>query len=261
MTKLIINSDDFGYSRGMNYAILDTHQLGVLTSATLMPNMFGFEQAVEMAKQCPKLGVGIHLVLTCQKPLLNTHKHLTREDGIFYHVSEYSAGKIELTPEWASEVEAEWEAQIQKVLACGIKPTHFDSHHHMHLFSEQTRAIVFKLAEKYGVPVRAFDETQKFFPPTINHPNYFVIDFDEAVSNLAKDETKLNEYFTNLINKVKEYDVVEIMVHPGYIDSAILNGSSWNTMRIPVNDALLASKFVELIRNDKEIELATYAVL
>ncbi len=72
MGKVIFNSDDFGYSHGVNYGIMDAYQRGILTSTILMANMPGFEHAVKLRKEMPRLGVGVHLTLTCGKPLLKT---------------------------------------------------------------------------------------------------------------------------------------------------------------------------------------------
>lgn len=82
MGKVIFNSDDFGYSYGVNYGILDAYQRGILTSTTLMANMPGFEHAVKLKKEVPGLGVGVHLTLTCGKPLLENVDSLT-EGGRF----------------------------------------------------------------------------------------------------------------------------------------------------------------------------------
>jgi predicted glycoside hydrolase/deacetylase ChbG (UPF0249 family) len=70
LIKLIVNADDFGYSRCVNFGIIDAHRDGINNSATMMMNMLGVGHAIELAKENPKLQVGIHLVLTCGKPLL-----------------------------------------------------------------------------------------------------------------------------------------------------------------------------------------------
>lgn len=49
--KLIINADDFGFTRAINYGIIDAHNLGVLTSTTLMVTMPAFEHAVDLSKK------------------------------------------------------------------------------------------------------------------------------------------------------------------------------------------------------------------
>lgn len=89
MGKLIINSDDFGYSNGVNYGIIDAYRNGILTSTTLMANMPGFNEAVKLKKEYPRLGVGVHLTLTCGKPLLKSHKTLVSENGEFNKLAFY----------------------------------------------------------------------------------------------------------------------------------------------------------------------------
>lgn len=87
MKKVIINADDFGYSRGINYGIIDSHRLGILTSTTIMAGMPGFDHAVQLAKENPKLGIGVHLTLTCGYPLLKDYQTIVDENGKFKHLS------------------------------------------------------------------------------------------------------------------------------------------------------------------------------
>src|SRR5205085_8509787 len=69
MKRLIVNADDFGFTRGVNAGILRAFQGGILTSATLMANGDAFDEAAEMARAHPGLGVGIHLVAVGGRPL------------------------------------------------------------------------------------------------------------------------------------------------------------------------------------------------
>ena len=130
MKKVIINADDFGYSRGINYGIIDSHRLGILTSTTIMAGMPGFDHAVHLAKENPKLGIGVHLTLTCGYPLLKDYQTIVDENGKFKHLSFFTHDNNYDF----DEVYREWEAQIEKVLASEIKPSHLDSHHHTHSF-------------------------------------------------------------------------------------------------------------------------------
>ncbi|HBM7099928.1 TPA: ChbG/HpnK family deacetylase, partial [Enterococcus faecium] len=119
MGKVIFNSDDFGYSHGVNYGIMDAYQRGILTSTTLMANMPGFEHAVKLRKEMPRLGVGVHLTLTCGKPLLKTVDTLI-ESGEFRSLSYYQHPfNID-----KDQLYQEWNAQIQKIYHAGIIPTH-----------------------------------------------------------------------------------------------------------------------------------------
>src|ERR1035438_9634358 len=61
--RLIVNADDFGLSHSVNAAVIHAHREGILTSASLMVNEAGFEEAVKLAKENPQLGVGLHLTL------------------------------------------------------------------------------------------------------------------------------------------------------------------------------------------------------
>ena len=74
MKKVIINADDFGLVQGVNEGIVKAHQEGILTSATLMANMPGFDQAVEIARANPELGVGVHLNILRGQPISPAQK-------------------------------------------------------------------------------------------------------------------------------------------------------------------------------------------
>src|SRR6059058_2925032 len=63
--RLIVNADDFGRSTAINAAVIRAHQEGILTTASLMVNEPGFQEAVELARQNPRLGIGLHLTLLC----------------------------------------------------------------------------------------------------------------------------------------------------------------------------------------------------
>ena len=249
MSKLIINSDDFGYGRAINHAVIDTHQEGILTSATLMTNTPGFEQAVELAKKNPKLGVGVHLVLTHLKPLREDVPSLIDEDGDFYRPDAYRAGFAIADPD---ELYKEWNTQIQKVLESGIQPTHLDSHHNAHIFNEHHEDVILKLAENYNLPVRGNLETDKSYKTT----TYFEPSFD-TVSVLEPFEQK--QYLESLLERIKENESTEIMCHVGYVDEELLKYSSFAEPRVHQVEMLIDSSFAQYIREDKEIELVTFA--
>ena len=69
MAKIIVNADDFGYSEGVNHGIISAHKNGIVTSCTVMANMPGFEHGMELIKENPTLKCGVHMTLTCYKPL------------------------------------------------------------------------------------------------------------------------------------------------------------------------------------------------
>ncbi|WP_042456964.1 chitin disaccharide deacetylase [Neobacillus dielmonensis] len=217
MIKLIVNADDFGYSRGVNYGIIDAHKYGIVNSTTMMMNMPDADHAIELAKQTPSLPLGIHLVLTCGRPLLPDVPTLVNQDGNFKKLGSLKDNRDLLS----SEIEREWTAQIEKFLATGLVPTHFDSHHHVHTLPELL-PIVQRLSAKYQLPVRRINEMAVKGVPAFT--DVFLHDFygDGATW----------DYFNNLGSRADENQVVEVMCHPGYLDFSLMTGSSYNKERV-----------------------------
>ncbi len=135
MKRIIINADDFGLSKGINSGIIKAYQEGILTSASLIVNMPGFEDAVKLAKENLGLGVGIHINIIRGKPILHFDKvkSFTDDRGYFLQnplkvLMTMCTRKLNL-----KELEMECRAQIEKGLQHGIAITHIDSEKHLHL--------------------------------------------------------------------------------------------------------------------------------
>lgn len=227
MIRLIVNADDFGYSKGINYGIIEAHKNGIVNSATMMMNMPGVSHAVELAKENPSLQVGIHLVLTCGKPLLNDVPSLVNENGNFKSRGEFLEHKnISL-----EELESEWTAQIEKYLETGLILTHFDSHHHVHTVPEFL-PVVQKIAHKYNLSARRISE----------HALENVPPFTDVFLHDFYGDGATYDYFDKLLTLVREGQTVEVMCHPGYLDHEILNNSSYTTDRVKETEILSAVK-------------------
>jgi len=152
LKRLIINADDFGFTRDVNAGIVHAHREGVLTSTTLMANGAAFEDAVRLAKETPSLDVGCHLVLVQGRSLLNGRAFPEKLSELYLALA-----RNEL------DVYAEFRAQIEKILGAGLRPTHLDSHKHTHIAPNVFRAVV-RLAHEFAIPyVRLpLDETAPF---------------------------------------------------------------------------------------------------
>lgn len=217
MIKLIVNADDFGYSRGVNYGIIDAHQHGIVNSTTMMMNMPGVNHAVELAKEHPALKLGIHLVLTCGKPLRSDVPTLVDEKGNFKKLKDFIKNKdLSLT-----ELEREWTAQIDRFLDCGLIPTHFDSHHHVHSIPEFL-PVIQRLSRKYNLLVRKISEQPVEGVPSFTD-RFFHDFYGEGVTQ---------DYFIDLSQRDVDNQTVEVMCHPGYLDFDVLNGSSYAADRV-----------------------------
>lgn len=143
MRRLIVNADDFGYTSGVNRAIVESHIRGVVTSSTLMANGKAFAEAVALARTLPKLNVGCHIVLIDGEPLVAPEKlpSLTASqkfrDGMKTFAARALSGRID-----AGEITAEATAQIRKIQAAGIAVSHVDTHKHTHLFPQILRPVL-----------------------------------------------------------------------------------------------------------------------
>src|SRR5258708_3189123 len=147
MRRLIVNADDFGFTSGVNRAIVEAHSRGVVTSATLMANGPAFAEAAQLAKTVPGISVGCHVVLIDGQPVLGANQVSTLSNGdptapLFRNDLKIFAARAvvgRLNPE---EIEAEATAQIRKIQATGIPVSHLDTHKHTHLFPTVLRPLL-----------------------------------------------------------------------------------------------------------------------
>ena len=143
-----MNADDFGFTSGVNRAIVEAHTRGVVTSSTLMANGPAFAEAALLAKANPRLSVGCHVVLIDGEPVLDAQQltSLTTQghfrDGLKTFAARAIAGRMN-----AEEITVEAAAQIRKIQAAGISVSHVDTHKHTHLFPKILRPVLRAAAE------------------------------------------------------------------------------------------------------------------
>lgn len=203
MGHIIFNADDFGMTEGINYGIIACHDDGVVNSTTLMINMPYTTMAAQMAKTRPLLGVGLHLNLTCGRPLLEKARSFVDKNGDFLRPDAYP---INVDPD---ELYDEWDAQIQAFKELfGHLPTHLDSHHHVHLRPEMV-AVTLKLAEKYHLPIRQRTRLKDPYHPLI--------------STFYGDHAGMDFFPEHDLEK----ESYEIMCHPAFLDQRLLDMSSY----------------------------------
>lgn len=170
MKRLIVNADDFGYTRGVNAGIIRGFCEGIVTSTTIMANGDAFEDAVERAQANPKLGVGCHLVLVGGKCVAHAKDlgSLADSEGrlpasLPALLSKLSTGSVR-----REAIEAELRAQVARVFASGLRPTHFDSHKHTHAHPKVMEVVV-RVAEEFKVTRirKPFEDTKTLLWPVI----------------------------------------------------------------------------------------------
>lgn len=181
MRRVIFNADDFGASTGTNHAIVECHQRGVLTSASLMVTGAAVEQAVVYSRVNPGLAVGLHW-------------DVVGEDERAFDLSDQTA------------VREEFHSQLERFhTLMGLPPTHIDSHRHIHLQTE-VRELFAELAAPLGVPLRG-DGRVRFIGGFYAQWEWGVTELEHvsvaALQGILRDE--VGEGWT------------EISCHPGYV--------------------------------------------
>ena len=160
MKRLIVNADDFGLTGGVNRAIIECHQRGIVTSTTLMATATNSKtpsswQSDSHPVRQTKLSASAAMSCSPMAGLCCRHRrfHLwsCRETGLF-HRSIQQLAKHALTRRFrAEEIEAEATAQFRKIQAAGIRISHFDAHKHAHIFPSILRPLL-RAAAACGVP-------------------------------------------------------------------------------------------------------------
>lgn len=153
--QVIVNADDFGLSPNENAVIFSAFQAGVISSATAMANMPAFEAACAMARHHMLEGrVGLHFNLTYGRPLsqgILARPTFCDSHGVFdLSLARHS---LWLGREDREAVQEELQAQWQRCVDHGMRPSHIDSHQHVHNIWP-IGEIVARFAAHQGVPVR-----------------------------------------------------------------------------------------------------------
>ena len=135
---LIINADDFGQSPGVNRGIIEAHERGIVTSASLMVRWPGAPEAATYSRSKPKLSLGLHVDL-----------------GEWAYTGGSWQPLYEVVPQ--ADVAAVSKAVAGQLAAfrrlMDRDPSHIDSHQHVHL-REPLKSILMEAANRLGVPLR-----------------------------------------------------------------------------------------------------------
>lgn len=255
MRRLIINADDFGFTRDVNAGIVHAHRSGVLTSTTLMANGEAFEDAVRLAKETPTLDIGAHLVLVQGHSLL---------DG--QPLPETPLQLLGVLSKRGLNVYAELKAQIEKIRNNGLQISHLDSHKHTHLVPAVFRTVV-KLAGEFGIRwVRLpLDSTVRLGKLSCAVGNRYYRRFADGKNVRMTDQflgfrlTGLltEETFAEALNKLED-GTTEFMCHPGYLGGELRQARTrLKESRLLELEALTSPRIRQLI-SEQAIELGPF---
>ena len=224
MKQLIVNADDFGRARGINRGVLRAHRDGIVTATTLMVGAPASEDAGRAAQEAPTLDVGVHLVLTYGRPVLDpaSVRSLVERDGSFPRRPDAFLGTGRADRD---EALAEYRAQLARARTLlGRAPTHLDSHHWLHDEPALEWAIT-TLARETGMPVRPHDDAQRdrLRAAGVRTVDHYRRDFQhEGHVDIASLERILGDLGDG---------VTELGCHPGEPDAELAATSTYASLR------------------------------
>jgi predicted glycoside hydrolase/deacetylase ChbG (UPF0249 family) len=263
--QLIVNADDFGFTPDVNQGIVEAHRHGILTATTLMANGEAFENAIALARQTPSLDIGCHVVLVQGRSVLEPTRMLP------------ATLKALLSGLMRSEIPVyeEIAAQIRKILAAGICPSHIDTHKHTHLLPPVLSALV-RAAREFGIPWvrRPFDfgidrtarVTKRFVSLGMRamRPR-----FAEALAELHTTDHFAGFQITGVLNDGSLANILErlppglteMMCHPGKLGADLQKAATRLKESRAIELAALISPETRLVIERRGIELVSYRQL
>jgi len=267
---LIIHADDAGLSHSQNSATIQALEIGLVNSYSIMVPCPWFYEIAVFAQKNPQYDCGIHLTLTCEwenykfEPIspISEVPSLVDENGYFYKKRTllHQNGILE-------EVKKELEAQIEKALKFGLKPSHIDSH----MYSVGSNPAFFKiyreLGEKYNLPVLMHKDLLEMVGLN-SAENILSSDFvvDKTYLGIYEDfkAGRLSDYYSEVLQNLED-GLNVILIHPAFDDSEMKGitvnhpnfGSEWRQIDF---DSFTSQENMNKIK-DNNIELITWSDL
>ena len=247
---LILNTDDFGMCHSINEGVISSIKNGLARSCTLMvPCPWGLH-GMSLLKENPDIPFGVHLTAVSEldyyrwKPLLPAEQvpSLLDEAGYFYkeiYIPEFLA-QVNL-----DELEMEFRAQIEAMLAHGLRPTHVDSHCSIHTRREDIFDMTVGLAHEYGLSTRV---TNRPFTEKLQQQGYTANDHDLLDSYALETRDKPDIYFKML--RELPAGLTEWAVHPSLTTAELkAMGPSWHVRQADY-EFLMSSEAKRIIEEE-----------
>jgi chitin disaccharide deacetylase len=194
LKQLIVNADDFGFTRDVNEGIVAAHRRGILTATTIMATGEAFAHAVELSRENPDLDIGCHLVLVGSSGFPAT------VPALLYAVA---TRRIRIYDELAT--------QVRRILDAGLHPTHLDTHKHTHLLPPILDAVA-RISEEFSIPWVRRPLLPSIFTRALSKHGCRTTDHFAGFRMTGRyDATEL----AGLIRHLPE-GITEFMCHPGF---------------------------------------------
>jgi predicted glycoside hydrolase/deacetylase ChbG (UPF0249 family) len=177
---LIVNADDLGMDAAVNAGVIASVEEGIATSCSLMAPCPGAEQAMGLLRERPHVPFGVHLTLVRDHPddrwapimPARDVPTLVEADGLLPRYGRIGEllGRARI-----EEVEREFRAQLDVVLAAGLRPTHLDFHSIADGGRDDVLDLTVALAAEHGLAVRVWlepgrERARRHGRPVVDHP-------------------------------------------------------------------------------------------
>ncbi|MBC1491276.1 ChbG/HpnK family deacetylase [Listeria booriae] len=228
--KVIVNADDFGMSKGINYGVMEAYLNGIISSTLLMPNLDAAEHAVNISRvACPELSIGQHTNFLLGKPCSDPAKipSMVDVDGNFHRSAYYRSGQGHFVYD---EVRRETIAQMERFRELlGYYPEHIDCHA---VGDETVDQAFYDIALEYGIHTTLKYSGDKVWPSL---PGYLETGLLLEVNGLPFIEAGTHvEHFLRddfALLKQDTSKVIEMHFDAGFLDQFVLDNSSMTTPR------------------------------
>lgn len=258
--KLLVQGDDFGFTRGVTLGIVDSIDRGILRNTGLFANMPAAEFAVNFMKDRPQVCFGIDFNFVAGKPVSKAEDvpHLVDENGYFIKSGvrikddlwKSEEGRRQLFPK--DEVVREIRAQYERFIALtGQKPGYLHAHS---IMPETYLEAIHELSEETGIlfSMEAWKK-QEMFSPKMYSPVSKTKVF-EPHAQLEKDTTQqIVDGFEDML----KHEKCAICCHPGYLDADLLDMTSLSIERVRDAQAYMSDVISQWVK-DNNVELITY---
>jgi chitin disaccharide deacetylase len=254
---LFVNADDFGMCHAVNEAIIRSLEEGIVGSCSVMVPCPWALHALAWLQEAPDVSFGVHLTSVSEQPTYRWGPltcrtevpSLVDEAGYFYPESRIDEflGQVDV-----GELEREYRAQIEHVLAVGLQPTHLDSHCAIHTRREEIFEMTLGLAREYGVPLRAYYQR---FIESMRRRGYPTNDHDLMDSYDLDPVGKAARYARML--RALPVGLSEWAVHPGFGNAELRAAEpSWRVRQTDFD--FVVSQEAQAILQEEGITLVDY---
>lgn len=265
--KLLVQGDDFGFTKSVIYGIVDAIDNGILRNTGLFANSPYAPLAVSyMDERRDKVCFGIDFNLVSGPSLLSKKDipHLVDEEGNFIssgkriHDERFKTeeGRREMFP--YEEVYKELRAQYDKfVELSGHKPGYLAPHSLGH---ETYNEVMAQISKETGVPLAM--ELQKKY----NFANLFFILMQEKADKASQNKTfdawdQLNKNPTQEVinhwDMLLQHEYAAIGQHPAFLDAELVKMSSLSIERVRDHE-MMTSPTIKKMIEENNVELITY---